>query len=127
MDQAFATFDDITDALTDYFNGIYEGDAEKLQRVFHENARLYSATDGDVVKMELSEYLDLIRGRPSPESQGVTRSDRIISIDTAGTESAAVKVELSVPPKYFTDLLTLLRVDGKWRIISKIYHYEIYE
>ena len=127
MDQAFAIFDEITDALADYFNGIHEGDVDKLQRVFHADARLYSATAGDMVKMELSEYMDLVRGRPSPASQGAQRTDRIISIDTAGPASVAVKVELSVPPKHFTDLLTLLHVDRKWRIISKIFHYEIYE
>ncbi len=127
MEQAFADFDDIVAALNDYFDGIYEGDTDKLRRAFHERAHLYSATDGEMSDMSLKEYLELVDGRPSPASQEAPRLDRIISIDMAGPEAAAVKAELAVPPKYFTDLLTLLKVDGEWRIISKIYHFVVHE
>jgi len=28
-------------------------------------------------------------------------------------------------PKFFTDLLTLIFVDGRWQIISKVFHFDL--
>lgn len=35
------------------------------------------------------------------------------------------RVECSIKPKHFNDLLTLIKVDGHWQIISKVFHYEL--
>lgn len=118
---------DITTALADYFDGIYEGDTAKLRRAFHAEAHLYSATDGPLTDMSLEDYLALVGGRPSPASRNAPRADRIVAIDYSGPETAMAKVELSVSPKNFVDFLTMLRVDGRWRIISKTFHYTLDE
>lgn len=120
-------FGEVTAALADYFDGLYEGDLDKLKRVFHGHAHLYSATDGPLADLPLDEYLKLVGGRPSPASQDAARYDRIVSIDFSGPNSALAKVELAVPPKFFTDFLTLLKIDARWRIISKTYHYMVHE
>lgn len=38
-----------------------------------------------------------------------------------------ILVECAIAPKYFTDLLTLVRVDDRWQIIAKVFHYELKE
>jgi len=45
-----------------------------------------------------------------------------VSIDFSGPTTAIAKVECQLPPRYFTDYLTLLKVDGRWQIISKTFH-----
>ena len=120
-------FQEIADALTDYFDGIYEGDVTKLERVFLPEAHRYSATEGEVVDWPLDRYKEVINGREAPAKAGAKRYDRILSIDFSGTVTANVKVELAVPPKYFTDFLTMLKVDGRWRIVSKTFDYVIHE
>ncbi|MDJ0950342.1 MAG: nuclear transport factor 2 family protein [Alphaproteobacteria bacterium] len=124
MDPRFA---EVSEALAAYFDGIYEGDTDKLGAVFHPDAHLYSSTEGALAQMTLAEYLGLVAGRPSPQSQDMKRFDRILSIDFSGPTTALAKVELGVPPKYFTDYLTLLKLDGRWRIISKTYHFVVHE
>lgn len=124
MDPRFA---EITTALADYFDGLYEGDLDKLRRVFHPNAHLYSATDGPLTDLPLEDYMALVGGREAPASRDAPRYDRIVSIDLSGPCSALAKVELAIPPRYFTDFLTLLKLDGRWRIISKTYHYMVHE
>ena len=37
---------DLEQAVQTYFDGLYEGDTDKLGRVFHEVAHLFSVTDG---------------------------------------------------------------------------------
>ena len=36
--------------------------------------------------------------------------------------SATAKIELDYPKVKFTDYFTLLKVDGEWKIMSKVYH-----
>ena len=36
-------------------------------------------------------------------------------------------MECAVAPRRFTDLLTPLRVDGRWQIIAKVFHYDLEE
>ena len=38
----------------------------------------------------------------------------ILAIDLVGPSMALVKVKCQMPPRYFTDLLSFLKVDGKW-------------
>ena len=72
--------------------------------------------------MPVAEYLDLVTNRQSPESQGYPCSGNVVSIDMAGPDSAVAKVSVAVPPKTFVDLLSFLKIEDRWRIISKVYH-----
>jgi hypothetical protein len=47
------------------------------------------------------------------------RRDEILSIDVV-RELALVKLKLQIPPRYFTDLLSCMKVDGAWRIVQKV-------
>ncbi|MFQ5545041.1 MAG: nuclear transport factor 2 family protein [Acidiferrobacterales bacterium] len=114
---------DITKTLDLYFDALYEGDIWKLKQAFHPNAHLYSATGDKFVDLSLEEYMRLVGGRPSPQSQSQERTGRVVLIDQSGPNSAVVKVQASVKPRDFVDYLTLLRLDGYWKIISKTYHF----
>ncbi len=120
-------FDEIADALIDYFDGVHEGDVAKLAKVFLPAAHLYSSMKGETLDRPLALFLDMMCSRPSAASQGAERHDRIISIDFSGPTTAMVKVELAIPPKFFTDYLTMLMIDGQWRIVSKTYEYVLRE
>jgi hypothetical protein len=65
-----------------------------------------------------------VKGRPSAKSQGLPRTDRIVSIDQSGPETAFVKLECSIHPRYFTDYLLLLKGKDGWRIVSKSFRTE---
>jgi C-terminal processing protease CtpA/Prc len=60
-----------------------------------------------------------VKGRPSAKSRGLKRTDRIVSIDMSGPETAFVKLECSIHPRYFTDYLTLLKLKDGWKVVSK--------
>ncbi len=118
---------EITAVLGEYFDGLYEGDLEKFGRVFHEGAHLYS-TDGEAVAdWPRATYFGMIAGRPSPASRGLPRHDRILSIHKAGPNTALATVNCAIPPRYFTDYLTLLHTGEGWRIVSKTFHADLHE
>ncbi|MFN3447655.1 MAG: nuclear transport factor 2 family protein [Roseococcus sp.] len=108
-----------------YLDGLHEGDAEKLARAFHPCAHLYSLRAGAVADLPREEWLAAVRARPSAQSQGLLREDRILAIDLAGEEAACVKVACCIPPRWFTDYLLLLRTGEGWRIVSKSFRTEL--
>lgn len=122
MKTAFA---DIEAVLAAYFDGLYRSDTETLRRVFHPAALYACATGGTLVTLHMHEYFPVVERRPSPASRGEARTDRILAIEFVGPVTALARVQCSIAPKHFTDLLTLLRVDGRWQVISKVFHYEL--
>ena len=110
-----------------YLDGLHEGDTAKLAAAFHECSHLYSVDNGKVADLPRKAWLEMVAGRPSAKSRGLARTDRIVSIDFAGPETAVVKVECSIHPRYFTDSLSLLKLDGGWRIVSKTFRADIRE
>ena len=119
------SFVEITAVVSDYFEGLYRSDSAILRRVFHPSALYACASDGTLLTLRMDEYFPIIDKRPSPASRNDPRTDRIISIEFAGPVTAWAKVECSILPKHFVDLLTLIRLDGRWQIISKVFHYEL--
>ena len=113
--------------LNDYFDGLYDGDLEKFGRVFHESAHLYSTDGGNVTDLPRTAYFEVIAGRDSPRKQGLNRFDRIVSIHVAGPNTAHAVVNCAMPPRYFTDYLTLLKSDAGWQIISKTFHTDFHD
>jgi hypothetical protein len=102
-----------------YLDGLHEGDTGKLAKAFHEVSHLYSMEKGSVADLPRAKWFEFVKGRPSAKSRGLPRTDRIISIDLSGPETAFVKLECSIPPRYFTDYLLLLKLEDGWRIVSK--------
>ena len=118
-------FDAVILVLKNYFEGLYRSDTQILRQVFHPAAIYACATDGTLLTLRMDEYFSIVDKRPSPASLSEERTDRIIAIEFAGPVTALAKVECSIHPKYFIDLLTLIFVDGRWQIISKVFHYEL--
>jgi hypothetical protein len=111
--------------LDDYFDGLYDGDTEKLSRVYHERVRLFCPTEPELVELDLPGYLELVKNRPSPASRGDERFDRVLEVSVPTPTTAHARVNCAYLPKRFTDDLTLVRSDGGWKIIAKVWHYEV--
>jgi len=118
--------------LQTYFDGLYHSDTARLREAFHPQARYVSATEaaaqgGELLHLSMEEYFPIVDARPSPAGRGEVRADRIVSIELAGPGTAFARVECAIGPKAFTDLLTLVKVEGKWRIIAKVFHFDLKE
>jgi hypothetical protein len=111
--------DAIEKVVWTYLDGLHEGDTDKLAKAFHDVSHLYSMEKGGVADLPRAKWFEFVKGRPSAKSRGLARTDRIISIDLSGPETAFVKLECSIHPRYFTDYLLLLKLEEGWRIVSK--------
>lgn len=108
-----------------YFDGLYHCDIGRLRQVLHPDARYVCATDDELVNLGLTEYLPIVDARESPASRGEARQDEIVSIMFAGTRTAFVKAHCAIGPKRFTDFLIFVQDEGRWQIISKVFHYDL--
>jgi hypothetical protein len=120
-----AAFDEVVQVLGEYFDGLHHSDTARLRRVFHPQAHYFCATDGTLLHLDMETYFPIVDKRPSPASQGHARADRILSIEFAGPVTAFARLECAIPPKSFIDLLTLVKLEGRWQIVSKVFHYEL--
>ena len=72
-----------------------------------------------VSAMPIQTWLAGVRSMQAPRLQGLERRDEILSIDVV-RELALLKLKLQIPPRYFTDMLSCLKVGGTWKIVQKV-------
>ena len=103
-----------------YFDGAYEMDADKFASIFHPSSSVTKVgDDGNVAVTPIATWLAAVRKLKAPKQEGLKRHDQILSIDVEG-ELALVKLKLQIPPRYFTDMLSCLKVNGTWKIAQKV-------
>jgi hypothetical protein len=117
--------DAIEAVVRTYLDGLHEGDADKLASAFHPTSALTQWWEGELRIVPRDVWLDAVRNRPSPKAQGLARADEIISIEQHGPEMAVATLRCAIPPRYFTDLLSLLKIDGRWQVAQKVFRTEI--
>ena len=106
-----------------YFDASYEGSGEKMRSVFHDAAHIYGHGEGGALgDMDREAFVKIvgmsISNEPKPD---YPRQDEILSIDFTGDNTAVARVRLRVMNIVFTDILSFMRLDGRWAVISKVY------
>ncbi len=125
MEHSFArTAEEIEGVMKDYFDGLHFSDTARLRRAFHPQAQYVCVTDGTLLYRTMDEYFPVVDARPSPSSRGEARRDEIAELAMAGPVTATLRARCAIGGKLFTDCLTLIRIGGRWQIISKVFHYE---
>ena len=115
---------DLEQAVQTYFDGLYEGDTAKLGAVFHEVSHLFSVSDGKLEDLPRAQWFDFVSKRASARSRDLQRGDFIVHIDRSSPTTAFAKVQCQIPPRYFTDYLTFVKLADGWKIVSKTFHTE---
>jgi 4-oxalocrotonate tautomerase len=118
-----ADFSGVAAVVATYFDGLYHSDTKRLAQVFHPRAQYVCVTDGTLLYRDMAEYFPVVDARPSPASRGEVRRDEIVSIDFAGPATARAVLRCAIGSRLFTDYLTFIRLDGRWQVISKVFHY----
>ncbi len=116
MSALASDLDTITHILGEYFLGLHEGDSERLRAIFHPQAALQAPG----LRRSRAEWLALVEERESPAARGDTFAYRILGIEILGDQAMA-KVDCPLLGRRYVDYLGLLREDGRWRIVNKMY------
>ena len=112
----------IENVLRRYLDLLYNGDTNLIETVFLPEATVNSVADGKIVSIDMVGFRERIAGRQSPAIIGEKRDDKIVMIDVSSPTTAMAKVECMILKNQYTDYLSFIKVSGKWRIISKVFH-----
>jgi hypothetical protein len=108
----------IADVVQQYIDGAKSGRGDDMKPAFHKEETIFGYVGADLFAgpiQQLFAWND--ENGPATELQA-----RIASIDLIGTV-ATVRLELdNWTGNRFTDLFTLLKTDGEWKIINKVFH-----
>jgi len=114
----------IVSVMARYFDALHFADAELMNGVLHPAAIYATADEAQPLIRTREQYLSVLRAREAPAARGEARADRIGSIEWGGTNTALVRAHCSIGQRRFTDFLSLIRADGEWRIIAKVFAIE---
>ena len=108
----------IQQAVQHYLDGHATGDPAVMTRAFHESARLQFIRNGQYSMRTLEAYLGGMGGSPAEDE--ADRRRRVVSVDYTG-DTGVAKLELDYPGALITDYMQLLKIDGEWKIVNKIF------
>jgi len=108
----------ITDVVQRYIDGARSGKSDDMKPAFHEDATVFGYFGADLSAGPIQEVFDWHDDNgPAAELEA-----EIARIDVVGTV-ATVRLELQNWTGHrFTDLFTLLKVGGEWKIMNKVFH-----
>ena len=108
-------------AVNHYLAGHATGSPDEFRAAFHPKAMLYWNRDGAFAERTSADYIAGAPGKPAADE--AQRRRVIESFDVTGN-AAMAKVVLDYPSVKFTDYLSLVKADGEWRIVNKIFNVE---
>ncbi len=108
----------VRQTLDYYLQGHATGNGEFFKKAFHPEAKLFWIREGQFAQRTSAEYIAGASGKPAPDEAERKRS--IESVDVTGN-AAIAKIVLDYPSGRFTDYMSLLKVDGQWKIVNKTF------
>jgi protease I len=109
-----------------YFDGGKNRDSLTLRKAFHPEARMHFVRDGKLVVVPIAEYITRVGSEQLKPGEVDSTERKVVSVDVVG-DAAVARLELKRPNALLTDYMSLLKVDGRWLIVNKIFTREMRE
>ncbi len=110
--------DAIGKVLQHYIDGAKSGRGDDMKPAFHEDATIFGYVGPDLFAGPIQQ-LFAWNDENGPATGLQARIANIDVVDTVAT----VRLELeNWSGSRYTDLFTLLKVDGEWKIMNKVFH-----
>lgn len=111
----------VTATVQAYFDGMMDRDLEKIQQAFFSESRLVGYRGETLTVTEVKDWAaNTAQGEKRDRSQF---KNQIHSIEIK-EYIALVKTELWWPGIYYFDYLTLMKIEGQWKIVHKTWYEE---
>jgi hypothetical protein len=115
---AVQEYDAIANAIQHYIDGGRTGKSAEMKRAFHADATIFGYVGPDLFGGPIQGMFDW-NDKNGPAAQ---MQVRIASVDVAGSIATA-RLEIDNWTGHrFTDMFTLLKTNGEWKIISKVFY-----
>jgi hypothetical protein len=110
--------DQIIEAINKYVDGVTSGKSEVMKPAFHKDAIMYGFEVDGLVEGSIQNLYDFVdQAGPAQNLQA-----RIDILDIEGTVASARIALENIHGATYTDFHQLLKIDGEWKVISKLFH-----
>lgn len=111
---------EIEQLIADYFQGIFNGEVDKLEKSFHNDLYLYGDIKGEDYLKSKHEYIEGVKNRKSPKELNEEFRMSIIGLDVLG-KVAMAKVHVPFSGYNYYDYLSMGKINDKWIIVNKVF------
>lgn len=108
----------IEKTLNYYLDGGTNNDFETLKKAFHTTAIMRSSFE-EYKEVNAIDFFEKAM-KPGPKAK---RKTSIAFINVNGN-AACARLEIEYPKNKFVDFMNLLKINGEWKIVSKIFYAE---
>jgi hypothetical protein len=115
---SLSDYDAIRETIQHYIAGGKTGNTTEMKLAFHKDANIFGYVGPDLLAGPIQQLFDWNdQNGAATELEG-----RIVSIDLVGSVATA-RIELDNWSGHrFTDFFTLLKVDGEWKVMNKVFY-----
>jgi protease I len=103
-----------------YFEGVRNSDTASAHKAFHPVAKMYFLRDGGFAERSIPDWLAAIAEKAPRPPRPDSFPRRVVAVDVSGG-AATAKLELRYADAVITDYMSLLKVNGEWTIVGKIF------
>lgn len=107
--------------LENYIKAQATGNGDFIRQAFHKDARIMAFRDGKLLNLSVEEFAGRFNGKTAEDEAKRKRSFEILEISG---NAAIARINLDYPTVKFTDYMSLLKIDGEWKIVNKSFHAE---
>ena len=108
----------IRSVIQTYIDGGKSGSGDAMKPAFHDGATIYGYIGEDLFGGPIQQLFDW----NDSNGPAADMTSNIVNVDIEGS-IATVRLELDNWTGHkFTDMFTLLKTDGEWKIISKVFY-----
>lgn len=102
-----------------YLKGIYEGDLNLLNQIYHKGTLLFGDVKGQPYFKTLAQYLDGVKNRQSPRDSGKPFKGEILQIKVINS-TAVAELMVKMYEFHYHDFLSFHKINGTWVIVNKM-------
>jgi hypothetical protein len=114
--------------MRNYFEGYMSGDHAKLTAAFDTSAgAMIALRDSGKTTMNfpmrdlMLRWVDNVKKTPYSDADRKASKYAIVSCDIVDDVLAIVKLDITLGKRRFLDYLSLYKIDGTWKIVSKVF------
>lgn len=118
LSTSISDYDAISKVIEHYIDGAISGKGNDMKPAFHEDATIFGFVGPDLFAGPIQGLYDW-NDENGPATGLVAR---IVSIDVVDTVASARVESDNWTGHRFTDFFNLLKLDGQWKIMNKVFH-----
>ena len=94
------------------------GDGDKLEKAFHPSATMkyIDAQNGEFKDVPIADYISRVKANPGKQDRKI----EIVALNIEGN-AANGKIKIETDKAILYDYMNMLKVNGEWKIVSKIF------